>query len=264
MSQLQKAVRREDSEVAAKAALELLTLRRSGGLSTLLRRLIVISCEDSMPLQGVIPELVWLLLAACGDDAAANYKLTVSDVAFVLGAASAIAACPLGPARKAVPNEFLADVPRADVSQGGRDALCLTLAAASCEMSNGDKKHVLCGACHFVMSGFPALTSAFAPRLPSSVGRLRPEQCILEGVDGRCGAFDKPLAPIWKVMFEIDPSLKAVDFRALEDWMQRKRSWVNTRYGFGSARSHQPDWHRVADAAAERIIAEAVLKRPPW
>ena len=94
------------------------------------------------------------------------------------------------------------------------------------------------------------------------VGRLRPEQCILEGVDGRCGAFDKPLAPIWKVMFEIDPSLKAVDFRALEDWVQCNRSWVNTCYGFGSARSHQPDWHRVADAAAERIIAEAVLKWP--
>ena len=189
----------------------------------------------------------------------------MSDVAFVLGAASAIAACPLGPARKAVPDdEFLADVPCADVSQAGRDALCLTLAVASCEMSNGDKKHVLCGACYFAMSGFPALTSAFAPRLPSSVGRLRPEQCILEGVDGRCGAFNKPLAPIWKVMFEIDPSLKAVDFRALEDWMQRKRSWVNTRYGFDSARSNRPDWHHVADAAAERIIAEAVLKRPPW
>ena len=44
-----------------------------------------------MPLQGVTPELVWLLLAACGDAAVANYKLTVSDVAFVLGAASAIA-----------------------------------------------------------------------------------------------------------------------------------------------------------------------------
>ena len=98
----------------------------------------------------------------------------------------------------------------------------------------------------------------------ASIPRLKPEDWVLEGVDIHVGAFSKKRAPIWDVMFEIDPDLEEEDFGALEAWMMNKRSMVNERYNHGSARQHNPEWHDTADEAARRIIAAAVVKKPPW
>jgi hypothetical protein len=109
-----------------------------------------------------------------------------------------------------------------------------------------------------------AVPSRFAPRPMTSIPRLKPEDWVLEGVDMHVGAFSKKRAPIWDVMFEIDPDLEEEDFGALEHWMMNKRSMVNERYNHGSARQHNPEWHDTADEAARRIIAAAVVKKPPW
>ena len=75
-SQFQKAVRRRLPDVAAKAFRELLTFPKSGGLFKALRRLLVVSCEDSAPLDGINSVLVWFF-------AAQGYAPTEADVAFI-------------------------------------------------------------------------------------------------------------------------------------------------------------------------------------
>ena len=61
-------------------------------------------------------------------------------------------------------------------------------------------------------------------------------------------------------MFEIDPSLKAVDFRALEDWMKRKRSWVNTRATRARARTSP-----TGTPPARRVSASLrAVEAAPW
>ena len=66
------------------------------------------------------------------------------------------------------------------------------------------------------------------------------------------------------VMFDINPALARENRGRLKDWMMKKRSMVNARYNIPGARLDRPDWHSVADAAAQRIIAAAVVARPPW
>ena len=78
-------------------------------------------------------------------------------------------------------------------------------------------------------------------------------------------------ALIWDLMYEIDPDLEdEYDLSALEDFVRNKRAMVNTRYKYGDARkpnANYPEWshwHAVADEAARRVVAAAVVSKPPW
>ena len=86
------------------------------------------------------------------------------------------------------------------------------------------------------------------------------------------GGFAKTIkrALIWDLMFEIDPDLEDGDLGALEAFVRNKRAMVNTRYDYGDPRrpnSKYPEWshwHAVADEAARRVVAAAVVSKPPW
>ena len=269
-SQFQKAVRRRLPDVAAKAFSELLTFPKSGGLFVALRRLLIVSCEDSAPLDGINSVLVWFF-------AAQGYAPTEADVAFILGAAAAVADCPRGPTKKDIPGfdwkkakagerkEFLADVPLADVSGGSRRALDLLLAAASGVSGDWDRELLMAAASWFTAHEY-APAAHFAPRPQASLGRLRPEECILAAVDGEVGAYRKKRAPIFDVMEQVDPAMKRVKFDGeggLQKWMGITRQFVRARKPYTPDDEH-PEWTRVADEAARRLIAAAVVSKPPW
>ena len=85
------------------------------------------------------------------------------------------------------------------------------------------------------------------------------------------GPWKMKRALIWDLMYEIDPDLEdEYDLSALEDFVRNKRAMVNTRYDYGDPRrpnQNYPEWghwHAVADEAARRIIAAAVVSKPPW
>ena len=269
-SQFQKAVRRRLPDVAAKAFRELLTFPKSGGLFKALRRLLIVSCEDSAPLDGINSVLVWFF-------AAQGYAPTEADVAFILGAAAAVADCPRGPTKKDIPGfdwkkaqagerkEYLAEVPLADVSDGSRRALDLLLAAA-CQGNDGWDGELLLAAASWFTAHEYAPAAHFAPRPQASLGRLRPEECILAAVDGEVGKYGKKRAPIFDVMEQVDPAMKRVKFDGeggLQKWMGITRQFVRARKPYTPKDDH-PEWTRVADEAARRLIAAAVVSNPPW
>ena len=269
-SQFQKAVRRRLPDVAAKAFRELLTFPKSGGLFVALRRLLIVSCEDSAPLDGINSVLVWFF-------AAQGYAPTEADVAFILGAAAAVADCPRGPTKKDIPGfdwkkaqagerkEYLAEVPLAGVSDGSRRALDFLFALASSGKDGWDGELLLAAASWFTAHEY-APAAHFAPRPQASLGRLRPEECILAAVDAEVGAYRKKRAPIFDVMEQVDPAMKRVKFDGeggLQKWMGITRQFVRARKSYTPKDDH-PEWTRVADEAARRLIAAAVVSNPPW
>ena len=268
-SQFQKAVRRREQDIAAKAFRELLTFPKSGGLFKALRRLLVVSCEDSAPLDGINSVLDWFF-------AAQDYAPTEADIAFILGAAAAVAHSPEGPTKKEIPGfdwkkaqvgekkEFLADVPLA-VSAGSRRALDFLFAVASGGIDGWDGELLLAAAAHFAAKDCPP-AAYFVLRPQASLGRLKPEECILAAVDSEVGAFGKPRALIFDVMEEVEPAMKRVKLDGeggLMKWMGITRTFVRARKSYTPKDDH-PDWTRVADEAARRIIAAAVVSKPPW
>ena len=137
-SLMQKAARQQKDDISMRAAHELLALPKTGDLFHVLRRLLVISVEDSAPLDGINSVLVWLFAAACGPDWNTNYTPTDFDVAFILGAVGAVARCKgLSNGMKGQPTKlalrkegFLAEVPLADVTPASQKALDFLFAAA--------------------------------------------------------------------------------------------------------------------------------------
>ncbi len=156
------------------------------------------------------------------------------------------------------------DVLYAQVAPASQRALDFLLAFAVGGTYSDWDGRLLCVAASWFATRDLAVPSRFAPRPMASIPRLKPEDWVLEGVDTHVGSFSKKRAPIWDVMFEIDPDLEEEDFGALENWMMLKRSMVNERYDHGNARKNNPEWHDTADEAARRIIAAAVVKKPPW
>ena len=130
-SLMQKAARQQKDDISMRAAHELLALPKTGDLFHVLRRLLVISVEDSAPLDGINSVLVWLFAAACGPDWNMNYTPTEDDVAFILGAVGAVARCKgLSNGMKGQPTKlalrkegFLAEIPLADVAPASQKAL---------------------------------------------------------------------------------------------------------------------------------------------
>ena len=114
----------------------------------------------------------------------------------------------------------------------------------------------------------------FVPVPMASIPRLKPQDWLLDFLCthvSASGGFAKKMkrALIWDVMFEIDPDLED-ELGALEDFVRNKRAMVNTRYKYGDARkpnANYPEWthwHTVADEAARRVVAAAVVSKPPW
>ena len=98
-SLMQKAARQQKDDISMRAAHELLALPKKGDLFQVLRRLLVISVEDSAPLDGINSVLVWLFAAACPTRTYAanwNTKLTrrrTSTWRSSAGAVGAVARC---------------------------------------------------------------------------------------------------------------------------------------------------------------------------
>jgi len=232
----------------------------SGGLVQVLRRILVIALEDSAPLQGMNPVLVWFLGAV-----GARYAPTERDVAWVLGAVDAVARCPAGPTKNVLKprSTYLEAVPPVGVLDTSFEFLCVVPFGG---LGPWDSELFLKAAEKFVPPERLAPMQNFAPIPPASLRRLRPEEFLLEAVDTEVGAYGKTRAPIWDAMFEIEPDLENESFSELQSWMCGKRSMVQVRYNFGeaNARRVQPDWHGVADAAARRIIDACVVSNPPW
>ena len=282
-SLMQKAIRRQNADIAVRAAHELLSLRLSGGLPNMLKRLLVASCEDSAPLDEVNSVVAWFFASSCSDDGTFNYQPTEADVSFLLGAVSEVARCAgtpdgqpgwclgPGPTKNPLKGEgFLADVPLADVSASSRRALPFLLVVAVGDFGPGsnDAKLLQKAALYYTTHAHVAATH-LTPVPMASLARLRPHEWIFDCVDfhitastgykaGQTGAL------ILDVMFDINPALARENRGRLKDWMMKKRSMVNARYNIPGARLDRPDWHSVADAAAQRIIAAAVVARPPW
>ena len=270
-SQLQKAVRRQNADVATRAARELMLsyqrwpdgarMRRLGGPREVLRRLLVAAVEDSTPVEGATSVLVWFLGAACpGDDfdGEETYELREADVAYVLGAVGAVANCPEGPTKKKLKVSHLEDVPTPGIVDS---ALDLVAARAFGDFGDFDGDLILRAASYFAFER--PHVAPVAPVAPSSLARLRPQDMLLEAVDVHCGSYKKDDAPIFTEMFKIDPALRP-RLGELRTWMANCRTFVNTRFGLGDPRRTHPEWHDVADAAARRLIAAAVANNPPW
>ena len=110
----------------------------------------------------------------------------------------------------------------------------------------------------------------------ASVLRLKPDDWLLDFLCthvSASGGFAKKMkrALIWDLMYEIDPDLEdEYDLSALEDFVRNKRAMVNTRYDYGDPRRPNQNfpewshWHAVADEAARRVVAAAVVSKPPW
>ena len=161
--------------------------------------------------------------------------------------------------------EYLAEVPLADVSDGSRRALDLLLAAA-CQGNDGWDGQLLMAAASWFTAHEYAPAAHLAPRPQASLGRLRPEECILAAVDGEVGKYGKKRAPIFDVMEQVDPAMKRVKFDGeggLDKWMSITRQFVRARKPYTPKNDH-PEWTRVADEAARRLIAAAVVSNPPW
>ena len=97
-------------------------------------------------------------------------------------------------------------MPLADVSDGSRRALDLLLAAA-CQGNDGWDGELLMAAASWFTAHEYAPAAHFAPRPQASLGRLRPEECILAAVDAEVGGFGKKRAPIFDVMEQVDPAM---------------------------------------------------------
>ena len=156
-------------------------------------------------------------------------------------------------------------MPLARVSSGSRRALDLLFAQASGGIDKWDGELLLAAASWFTAHEY-APAAHFAPRPQASLGRLRPEECILAAVDGEVGAYGKKRAPIFDVMEQVDPAMKRVKFDGeggLQKWMGITRQFVRARKSYNQKDEH-PEWTRVADEAARRLIAAAVVSNPPW
>ena len=156
-------------------------------------------------------------------------------------------------------------MPLACVSDGSRRALDLLLAAA-CQGNDGWDGQLLMAAASWFTAHEYAPAAHFAPRPQASLGRLRPEECILAAVDGEVGKYGKKRAPIFDVMEQVDPAMKRVKFDGeggLDKWMGITRQFVRARKPYTPKDDH-PEWTRVADEAARRLIAAAVVSNPPW
>ena len=179
-SLMQKAARQQKDDISMRAAHELLALPKTGDLFHVLRRLLVISVEDSAPLDGINSVLVWLFAAACGPDWNTNYTPTDFDVAFILGAVGAVARCegingqPTKiPLRK---EGFLADVPLADVAPASQKALDFLFAVAvgGFAPNNGDAIMLLQAASLFSARDL-VVPTRFVPVPMASIRRLKPQ-----------------------------------------------------------------------------------------
>ena len=65
---------------------------------------------------------------------------------------------------------------------------------------------------------------------------------------------------------QVDPAMKRVKFDGeggLQKWMGITRQFVRARKSYTPKDDH-PEWTRVADEAARRLIAAAVVSNPPW
>ena len=147
-SLMQKAARQQKDDISMRAAHELLALPKTGDLFHVLRRLLVISVEDSAPLDGINSVLVWLFAAACGENWNTKYTPTDFDVAYILGAVGAVGRCEgisngvkVGPTKLALRKEgFLAEIPLADVAPASQKALdfLFAFAVSGFAPDNGD------------------------------------------------------------------------------------------------------------------------------
>ena len=172
---------------------------------------------------------------------------------------------------------FLAEVPLADVAPASQKALDFLLAHAvgGFAPDNGDAIMLLQAASLFSTRNL-VVPTRFVPTPMSSIPRLKPDDWLLDFLCthvSASGGFAKKMkrALIWDLMYEIDPDLEdEYDLSALEDFVRNKRAMVNTRYDYGDPRRpHQnfPEWshwHAVADEAARRVVAAAVVSKPPW
>ena len=151
------------------------------------------------------------------------------------------------------------------MSDGSRRALDFLFALASSGKDGWDGELLLAAASWFTAHEY-APAAHFAPRPQASLGRLRPEECILAAVDGEVGAYGKKRAPIFDVMEQVDPAMKRVKLDGkggLKKWMGITRQFVRARKPYTPEDEH-PEWTRVADEAARRLIAAAVVSNPPW
>ena len=284
-SLMQKAARQQKDDISMRAAHELLALPKTGDLFHVLRRLLVISVEDSAPLDGINSVLVWLFAAACGPDWNMNYTPTEDDVAFILGAVGAVARCKgLSNGMKGQPTKlalrkegFLAEIPLADVAPASQKALdfLFAFAVSGFAPDNGDAIMLLQAASLFSARDL-VVPTRFVPTPMASIRRLKPEDWLLDFLCthvSASGGFAKTMkrALIWDLMYEIDPDLEdEYDLSALEDFVRNKRAMVNTRYDYGDPRRPNQNfpewshWHAVADEAARRVVAAAVVSKPPW
>ena len=188
-SLMQKAARQQKDDISMRAAHELLALPKTGDLFHVLRRLLVISVEDSAPLDGINSVLVWLFAAACGPDWNTNYTPTEFDVAFILGAVGAVARCKgLSNGMKGQPTKlalrtagFLAEVPRADVAPASQKALdfLFAFAVGNFAPTNGDATMLLQAASLFSTRDL-VVPTRFSPVLMSSIRRLKPGDWLLD------------------------------------------------------------------------------------
>ena len=187
-SLMQKAARQQKDDISMRAAHELLALPKTGDLFHVLRRLLVISVEDSAPLDGINSVLVWLFAAACGENWNTKYTPTDFDVAYILGAVGAVGRCEgisngvkVGPTKLALRKEgFLAEVPLADVpaSQKALDFL-LAHAVGGFAPDNGDAIMLLQAASLFSTRNL-VVPTGFAPVPMASIPRLKPEDWLLD------------------------------------------------------------------------------------
>ena len=188
-SLMQKAARQQKDDISMRAAHELLALPKTGDLFHVLRRLLVISVEDSAPLDGINSVLVWLFAAACGPDWNTNYTPTEFDVAFILGAVGAVARCKgLSNGMKGQPTKlalrtagFLAEVPRADVAPASQKALdfLFAFAVGNFAPTNGDATMLLQAASLFSTRNL-VVPMRFSPVPMASIRRLKPQDWLLD------------------------------------------------------------------------------------